>query len=259
VRKAKARLSYANIVATLALVLALGGASAFAATQLAKNSVGTKQLKKNAVTGEKVRNGSLSAADIGGSVASAEKAATAGRATFAESADHAATAQVADGATTAGRAELAKLAEGALHASNADTLGGSPPSAFQPGGSVQRVDWNVSGCGTGPAVCTKTLIAVNNFTLGGSCSKGATGEVGLIATAPASSSYWLSGLIGTTPISEEFSLGPTPFLLLGISNTAQLYQGNLILRSPSRTLALELAASQDNNGACRIVGTATTG
>jgi hypothetical protein len=39
------------VTATFALIIAVGGASAFAATQLAKNSVGTKQLKNNAVTG----------------------------------------------------------------------------------------------------------------------------------------------------------------------------------------------------------------
>jgi hypothetical protein len=44
------RLSYANVMATLAFFIAVGGASAFAATQLAKNSVGTKQIKKGAVT-----------------------------------------------------------------------------------------------------------------------------------------------------------------------------------------------------------------
>jgi hypothetical protein len=40
-------------MSTIAVVLALGGATAFAASQLAKNSVGAKQLKKNAVTGVK--------------------------------------------------------------------------------------------------------------------------------------------------------------------------------------------------------------
>ncbi len=46
-------LTYANVAATLALFLALGGA-AYAATQLPKNSVGTKQLKKGAVTAAKI-------------------------------------------------------------------------------------------------------------------------------------------------------------------------------------------------------------
>ena len=49
------KVTYANVVATLALFIAIGGASAFAASQLGKNSVGTNQLKKNAVTGAKVK------------------------------------------------------------------------------------------------------------------------------------------------------------------------------------------------------------
>ena len=43
------RLTYANVIATLALFIALGG-GAYAATQLPRNSVGAKQIKKGAVT-----------------------------------------------------------------------------------------------------------------------------------------------------------------------------------------------------------------
>jgi hypothetical protein len=46
-------LTYANIAASLALFLALGGA-AYAATQLPKNSVGTNQIRKEAVTAGKI-------------------------------------------------------------------------------------------------------------------------------------------------------------------------------------------------------------
>lgn len=48
------RLTYANVVSTLCLVLVLGGGVAYAATQLRKNSVGTKQLKNGAVTQKKI-------------------------------------------------------------------------------------------------------------------------------------------------------------------------------------------------------------
>jgi hypothetical protein len=58
------KLTYANVVATLALFIAIGGASAFAASQLGKNTVGSKQIKKNAVTGAKVKNDSLTGSDI---------------------------------------------------------------------------------------------------------------------------------------------------------------------------------------------------
>ena len=57
------RLSYANVMSSLALFIALGGVS-WAAATLPANSVGKRQLKDNAVTGEKVANGSLRAADF---------------------------------------------------------------------------------------------------------------------------------------------------------------------------------------------------
>jgi hypothetical protein len=59
----RARLTYANVVASLALFVALGGIS-FAAVTLPRNSVGTSQLKSNAVTGAKVKNSSLTGRDI---------------------------------------------------------------------------------------------------------------------------------------------------------------------------------------------------
>jgi hypothetical protein len=57
------RLTYANVIATLALFIALGGTS-YAVTALPKNSVGTQQLKKSAVTSVKIKDGSLVAADF---------------------------------------------------------------------------------------------------------------------------------------------------------------------------------------------------
>jgi hypothetical protein len=53
------RLTYANVVSTLCLFLLLGGASAFAAAKLAKNSVGATQIKKNAVVTAKIKNAAV--------------------------------------------------------------------------------------------------------------------------------------------------------------------------------------------------------
>lgn len=55
--------TYAEIVATLALFIALGGIS-YAAIKIPNNSVGTKQLKKSAVNSAKVRDRSLLAKDF---------------------------------------------------------------------------------------------------------------------------------------------------------------------------------------------------
>lgn len=48
------KLTYANVISTLCLCLLIGGGSAYAATQLAANSVGTSQLKNAAVTPAKL-------------------------------------------------------------------------------------------------------------------------------------------------------------------------------------------------------------
>jgi hypothetical protein len=60
-------LTYANVTATLALVLALGGVG-YAAVSLPPGSVGTKQLKADAVTAPKVRNHTLRLHHLGGKV-----------------------------------------------------------------------------------------------------------------------------------------------------------------------------------------------
>ncbi|MGN6558574.1 MAG: hypothetical protein ACTHLH_11280 [Solirubrobacterales bacterium] len=106
-KKIRKRLTYANVMSSIAVFLVIGGASAFAASHLAKNSVGTKQLKNgavttgklkknavttakiknNAVNGSKVQDQSLTGADINlstlGTVPSAANAANATNATNA--------------------------------------------------------------------------------------------------------------------------------------------------------------------------------
>jgi hypothetical protein len=63
-RKLVRRPSPAMIVACMALLVSLGGTSFAAATQLAKNSVGTAQLKNNAVTNPKIRNNAVNSAKV---------------------------------------------------------------------------------------------------------------------------------------------------------------------------------------------------
>jgi hypothetical protein len=74
-RLLRTKLTYANVVATLALFIAIGGASAFAANQLAKNSVGSKQLKKNAVTAAKIKNGAIAPVKLSAAASSALRGA----------------------------------------------------------------------------------------------------------------------------------------------------------------------------------------
>ena len=81
--------SPAMVVACFALIVALGGTS-YAAIRLPANSVGTKQLKKGAVTGVKVKSNTLAGKQINesklGKVPSAASADSATSATTAGSA-----------------------------------------------------------------------------------------------------------------------------------------------------------------------------
>ncbi len=61
--KLRSRLTYANVMATVAVFLALGG-SAFAAATLTRNSVRGQHIAPNAISSSDVRNGRLLAADF---------------------------------------------------------------------------------------------------------------------------------------------------------------------------------------------------
>jgi hypothetical protein len=63
VKQIRKRLTYANVMSSIAVFLVLGGATALAAG-LAKNSVGSKQLKKNAVTAAKIKKNAVTTAKI---------------------------------------------------------------------------------------------------------------------------------------------------------------------------------------------------
>jgi hypothetical protein len=58
------KLSYANVTATLAVFLSLGGVS-YAAVELPRNSVGTPQLRDGAVDSAKIKDGALQYEDFG--------------------------------------------------------------------------------------------------------------------------------------------------------------------------------------------------
>ena len=60
---ARRHMTFANVVSLMALVLAMGG-TGYALSTLPKNSVGKKQLKKNAVISSKVKNRSLKKIDF---------------------------------------------------------------------------------------------------------------------------------------------------------------------------------------------------
>jgi len=117
------KLTYANVVATIALVIAVGGGAAIAATSLPKNSVKAKQIAKEAVKSSKIAKDAATGAKV--------KESTLGKVPLAGHADTADTAGSAGSATNA------------AHASVADALGGSGGSQISPTNLVQAQ--NVTG------------------------------------------------------------------------------------------------------------------
>src|SRR5688572_9981090 len=59
----RTKITYANVVATLALFLALGGTS-FAVAQLARNSVGSAQIRKDAVGSSELRRSAVTSRSL---------------------------------------------------------------------------------------------------------------------------------------------------------------------------------------------------
>jgi hypothetical protein len=147
------KLTYANVAATLALVLALSG-TAYAAS-LGKDTVGSKQIKNNSVSTKDVKDKSLTGDDVAdGSVTGAD---------------------VADGSLSGGdlagnSITGAQVNEGTLGAvPNAAALGGfaaadyarSTPSAAGNFTSASPLSLTVAGYGTYQLKCNASTVAFN--------------------------------------------------------------------------------------------------
>jgi len=107
VKQIRKRLTYANVMSSIAVFLVLGGATALAAG-LAKNSVGSKQLKKNAVTSAKIKNNAVTTAKIKNGAITGAKVNVGTLATV-PNASHAGTADSAGNANTVGGQSVVKV------------------------------------------------------------------------------------------------------------------------------------------------------
>jgi hypothetical protein len=123
------RISPAMVVAFVALIAALGQ-TAFAGpvAQLAKLVSGDKVIKKNSLSGSRLRNHTLTGTQI-----NLAKLGTVPSATFAANAANASHASNADSATSASHANSADSATNASTSGDASTLQGNDASAFMHG------------------------------------------------------------------------------------------------------------------------------
>ena len=107
-KQLRTRLTYANVMSSLAVFLVLGGGAAFAANQLGKNSVGSKQLKKNAVTAAKIKKNAVTTAKIRNRAVTGAKINLATLGTVPNAA-HAGLADSAGNANTVGGSSVNKV------------------------------------------------------------------------------------------------------------------------------------------------------
>ena len=128
------RLSYANVVSTLALVFALGTGGAWAATQ-----IDGKLIKKNTITGNKIKKSAITHREI-----NEKKLKAVPRAVLADSAT-----------SLAGQPASAFLPAGGT-AANSEQLGGTPANGFVRGGGNLQVG-RTDAAGANPEVTVKTI------------------------------------------------------------------------------------------------------
>lgn len=126
VSRLRRQLTYANVMASIAVFLALGGvgyaASSINGKQIVKHTIGAGKLKKKTLGSNQVKADGLTGAVIDESTLSLVP-----QAQSAVTASSAATAQTADTANTATSAQTAKTATTAAVAEEAETLEGMSP------------------------------------------------------------------------------------------------------------------------------------
>ena len=222
-RTIRSKLTYANVMATVAVFIALGG-TAYAATQLKKNSVGTKQIKNQAVTAAKIKNGAITGAQVQsgsltgtqinastlGTVPSATKAATANSATTAGTASALTPPEAWHEVGTSGQPEFLnswanstgaihgetvafyKDREGVVHLKG-DATGGSSaimfklPAGFRPpSGSFVRVPVGCLGSGLCEKEASSIAIVGPNFPI--------TADESAIVAPLGAGTVWLDGV-----------------------------------------------------------------
>jgi hypothetical protein len=248
VKKIRKRLTYANVMSSIAVFLVLGGATALAAG-LAKNSVGSKQLKKNAVTTAKIKNGAVTTSKIkNGAITGAQV--------------NASTLGTVPNANHAGSADNAKNADNANHAGSADTAGSAGNANTVNGQSIHKILFRTtSDVGSTGQV---TVFNAGGLKITAECS---SGDATVIATTTKHDSSIYIDVFdsGSVEVSQEifesgeFDEGEEADILAGNggNNDLSLFEYDAV----DGTVVTGLI-NTDEDGAldgCRVTGHATVG
>lgn len=248
-------------VSLIALAVALGG-TGYAATQLPKNSVGNKQIKKNAVTSVKVKDGSLLARDFKAGQLAAYAAAAGGvGATGATGATGPTGPTGPAGPTGATGATGATGPEGPSISAAADTSISVPLTA---GTSYQVVtQLTTAGTTTGAITLPTTMrlmitatVQVSKSTVDAASMGTATCRVEVV---PNGSSVWFpitpTASVGLPPVASGMSVQAVVPLLVSTSLAAGTYDLRLRCFS-TNTSSLGTASLTAAGGSINVIATA---
>jgi hypothetical protein len=235
-RRLRARLTYANVTATLALFLALGG-SAYAIVKLPKNSVGSKQIKAGGVKTPELAKAAVKGTKI-------------------------ATGAVDGSKIAAGAVDGAKIAAGAVDGSKiaAGAVGFSALSD-----SLRPVGFSYSRSIGSPV--QETILDVRGYKLAASCENDGglpklrgfltfpeTGHVDVLSIIDANDKDASPGS-GRVPVSGGVPL-PDAVLLTASAGKLEAVGGLLTYTAPGRVALLTLhGVSNDVTKTCVLSGT----
>lgn len=194
-KQIRTRLTYANVMSSIAVFLVLGGATAFAAQKIGSNeikgnSITTGKIKKEAVTKAKIKKGSIDSSKL------ANNAVT--------------TSKIANDAVTGDKANEATFGQvpSAANANNANTVGGLTIKKF-----MVKVP---NGGGN------TTVLAIGGITLTGSCVGGTTSLTAAKDAGAPSMTVTLAAFSTAEP-EKTLAFGTSSF------STADLDQGFLTM------------------------------
>lgn len=194
------RLTYANVTATIALFLALGGAS-YAATRLPPRSVGTKQLKNKSITKAKISPKLLAQlkgatgpkgdkGDTGANGASGSNSSIGGLAAGGDLTGTYPNPSIAPGAITTSMFDAGAVAP------DATQLGGKTPDQFFQGTGRSDSAASGSGAGGGPSGIM-AIPGTGELTV--NCLNPAQASVAYTNTSPSDERVFIDDGSGGTP------------------------------------------------------------
>lgn len=169
-----AHLSYANVMATIAVVVALGGASAYAASKLGKNVVKSRNIAPGAVKTADIAKNAVKRGKIAGGAIDDSRLAN----------GSVGTNKLIGGSVTTGKLAPGSVTEGVLSSSVQTKL-----NALEAGGVV-RVD---ASNGLEAAVPAYNLIQRGPFTIYAKCFTGGGLQARVYASSSAAGALMLGG------------------------------------------------------------------